>query len=279
MEGSVPYRLHLKNHLVLIGIGLSILYWVSEALIVDTLFLGGSFNLEHLIRSENPHELLMRLEVVIVLVLFSVYAQGVVNRLKRAEEAQLQLASIVENSVDAIDSKALDGTIVSLNPGGERLYGYTEEELRGRHISVLAPPDRLDELQEILQKVRRGETVTEYETERVSKGGRRIPLALTISPVRDRAGEIVGTSAIARDISERKEAEERLRASEAEMRALFAAMTDVILEIDSEGRYLKVAPTNPSLLYKPSEDLVGKTLHEVMPGEQADAFLEHIRRA
>ncbi len=185
----------------------------------------------------------------------------------------------MENSIDAIDSKALDGTIMSLNPGGERLYGYKEEELKGKHVSVLTPPDRLDELEGILQRVRRGETVTEYETERVSKSGRRIPLALTVSPVRDQTGEIVGTSAIARDITERNETEERLRASEAELRALFAAMTDIILEIDSEGRYLKVAPTNPSLLYKPPEDLVGKTLHEVMPTEQADAFLEHIERA
>jgi two-component system sensor histidine kinase/response regulator len=204
--------------------------------------------------------------------------RGIAER-KQVEGAQLRLASIVENSIDAIDSKTLDGNIVSVNPSAQKLYGYSEEEIEGKHIFVLTPPDRREEMTQILERVRRGETVTEYETERVSKEGRRIPLSLTISPVKDAAGSIVGSAAIARDITERKETEERLRASESELRALFAAMTDVILEIDSEGRYLKVAPTNPSLLYKPSEDLVGKTLHEVMPTEQADAFLEHIEHA
>ncbi len=81
------------------------------------------------------------------------------------------------------------------------------------------------------------------------------------------------------EVTERKEAEERLQASEAELRALFAAMNDVIVVLDSEGRYLKIAPTNPSLLYKPPEDLVGKTLQEVMPAERAGVFQSHIRRA
>jgi PAS domain S-box-containing protein len=85
--------------------------------------------------------------------------------------------------------------------------------------------------------------------------------------------------ASARDITERKRAEAALQASEARLRALFAAMDDIILVLVSERRYREIAPTNPSLLYKPPEDLVGKTLHEVFPKEQADAFLEHIRRA
>jgi PAS domain S-box-containing protein len=97
--------------------------------------------------------------------------------------------------------------------------------------------------------------------------------------VRDAEGEPVRVIGSMMDVTERRRAEEALRTSEAELRALIAAMTDVILVLDIEGRYLKVAPTNPSLLYKPSDELVGKTLHEVMPGKQADVFLEHIRRA
>src|ERR671916_3418602 len=81
------------------------------------------------------------------------------------------------------------------------------------------------------------------------------------------------------DVTERRRTEEALRTSEAELRAVFSAMDDVILVLDAEGRYLKVAPTNPSLLYKAPDELVGKTLHEVMPEKQADAFLDHIGRA
>ena len=97
--------------------------------------------------------------------------------------------------------------------------------------------------------------------------------------VRDTAGEPVRVIGSMMDVTERRRAEEALRTSEAELRALLAAMTDVILVLDVEGRYLKIAPTNPSLLYRPSDELIGKTLHEVMPAEQADVFLEHIRRA
>jgi PAS domain S-box-containing protein len=97
--------------------------------------------------------------------------------------------------------------------------------------------------------------------------------------VRNAEGEPVRVIGSMMDVTERRRAEEALRSSEAELRALLAAMTDVILVLDIEGRYLKVAPTNPSLLYEPSEELVGKTLHEVMSEDQADVFLEHIRRA
>ena len=97
--------------------------------------------------------------------------------------------------------------------------------------------------------------------------------------LRDASGEPARKIGSMMDVTQRREAEERLRASEAELRALFAAMNDVILVLDAEGRYLRIAPTNPSLLYKPPDELVGKTLYEVMPAEQADAFLDHIRCA
>jgi PAS domain S-box-containing protein len=97
--------------------------------------------------------------------------------------------------------------------------------------------------------------------------------------VRDANGEAVRMVGSMMDVTERRKTEEALRASEAELRALFAAMTDVILVLDADGRYLKIAPTSPSLLYRPSEEMIGKTLHEVIPEEQAATFLGHIRRA
>ena len=162
-------------------------------------------------------------------------AKDVTER-NRAEEAQARLASIVENSVDAIDSKTLDGTIVSLNPSAEKLYGYSEEELKGKQISVLLPPERLDEMMEILEKVGRGETISQHETVRVSKDGRCIPTSLTVSPVRDSNGNIVGASTIVRDITERKLVEQELRQAKEEAEAASRAKSDFLANMSHEIR-------------------------------------------
>jgi two-component system, chemotaxis family, CheB/CheR fusion protein len=127
------------------------------------------------------------------------------------------LAAIVESSDDAIVSKALDGTITSWNPAAERLFGYTAEEAIGRPISTLAAPDRKNEMPAILERIRRGEKVEHYETVRRRKDGSLIDISLTVSPILDEKGRIVGASKIARDISDRKRAEERQRILSAEL--------------------------------------------------------------
>jgi two-component system, LuxR family, sensor kinase FixL len=113
-------------------------------------------------------------------------------------------ASIVEHSGDVILGKTLDGIVTSWNPGAEKLYGYTAAEMIGRPVSVLVPPDRHDEVPQILERLRRGGAVTDYETQRVTKAGRQIDVSLRISPIRDSSGALIGASTIARDISERK---------------------------------------------------------------------------
>ena len=134
-----------------------------------------------------------------------------VTERKRAEEVQARLAAIVESSEDAIVSKTLDGIIRSWNAGAERLFGYTAAEAVGRSITLIIPPERLDEERVILERLRRGERVEHFETVRVAKDGRRIDISLTISPVRDAEGRVVGASKVARDITERKRTEEALR--------------------------------------------------------------------
>jgi PAS domain S-box-containing protein len=132
-----------------------------------------------------------------------------VTEVRRAMEARLHLAAIVESSDDAIISKDLEGTITSWNRGAEGLFGYTAEEIVGRPLGILVPPDHPNELPALLERLRRGERIDHLETVRVRKDGRRINVSLTISPIRNATGRIVGASKIARDITAVKEAERR----------------------------------------------------------------------
>jgi PAS domain S-box-containing protein len=130
---------------------------------------------------------------------------------KLAEEAAVQLAAIVESSDDAIIGLGLDGVIQSWNAGAERIYGYNAAEVRGRPLSLLVPPDRPDEVSEILARIAHGERIEHFETVRLRKNGTRIDVSLTVSPVKDGSGRIVGTSSIARDMSDRIKMEAELR--------------------------------------------------------------------
>jgi PAS domain S-box-containing protein len=139
-----------------------------------------------------------------------VVAHDITER-KRAEEVNSRLAAIVESSNDAIIGKTLDGIVTSWNRGAQNIYSYSVEEIVGKPISVLAPPDRYNEIPRILEKVRRGARVNNYETVRLKKDGARIDVSLTVSPIRDSSGTVVGASTIARDITERKRVEETQR--------------------------------------------------------------------
>jgi PAS domain S-box-containing protein len=132
-----------------------------------------------------------------------------VTEARRAAEARRYLAAIVESSDDAIVGQTLDGRIASWNRGAERLYGYTAAEVVGQPLAVLVPPDHADELPAITARVHRGEAVEHFETERVRKDGTRVDVSLTVSPVMDAEGEVVGASKIARDITARKEEDRR----------------------------------------------------------------------
>ena len=128
---------------------------------------------------------------------------------KRVEEAGQRLAAIVESSDDAILSKNLDGIIMSWNRGAERLFGYSADEMIGKSVTILIPAERQDEEPHILGRIRRGERIEHYETVRLRKDGSLVDISLSVSPVKDAAGKVIGASKIARDITERKQAQAR----------------------------------------------------------------------
>jgi PAS domain S-box-containing protein len=143
-----------------------------------------------------------------------------VTERKQTEEVRVRLAAVVETSDDAILSMSLDTVITTWNQGAERMFGYTAEEIVGKSVTILIPPDRVDEEPAILERLRRGERVEHYETLRVRKDGVALNVSLTVSPIANANGTIIGVSKILRDITQRKQAEESLRRSEEDLRAL-----------------------------------------------------------
>lgn len=134
--------------------------------------------------------------------------------MSKAEEEKALLAAVISGSDDAIFSKTLDAIITSWNLGAERMYGYTAEEIIGQPVALLVPADKPDEVPTIMRRILAGESLDHYDTVRRHKDGSLIYVSLTVSPIRDRRGEIVGASTIARDTTSRRLAEEALRASE-----------------------------------------------------------------
>jgi PAS domain S-box-containing protein len=163
-----------------------------------------------------------------------------ISERRRADEAQGRLAAIVASSDDGIISKDLNGIITSWNAGATRIFGYTPEETIGRHITLLIPPELHQEENKILARLRRGERIEHFETVRVAKSGRVLDVSLTISPVRDSKGQVIGASKIARDISDRKRIEDALRESQAQLTLALESSRTAIFDwdiVDKRGKW------------------------------------------
>jgi|GEM_PF-1115786 len=194
-----------------------------------------------------------------------------ITQRKESGEVQRYLAAIIENSDEAIIGKSLDGTITSWNKGAQQLYGYTAGEMIGRPVTVLAPLEKEEEITDILRQIRQGNTVQLPETVRVTKSGRRLDVLLTVSPIRDSAGHVIGASAIAHDITERKRSQMALQ--------------------ESELRFRTMADTAPVMVWMSGADMIctffnkawldfrGETLeHELGHGWVEGLSLEDVKR-
>jgi PAS domain S-box-containing protein len=195
-----------------------------------------------------------------------------VSERKRAEESRALLAAIVESSEDAIVSKSLDGVIHSWNAGAERLFGYTAREAIGQAITLIIPPERIDEERAILRQIRGGERVKPFETIRLAKGGRRVEISVTVSPVRDGAGRIIGASKIARDVTERKEAEKARRDSEARYRAIVEASPECVKLVSRDGTLLQMNTSGLKMIEADESTALGACVYDVIAAEHRDVF-------
>ncbi|HYM75042.1 MAG TPA: PAS domain S-box protein [Candidatus Dormibacteraeota bacterium] len=219
---------------------------------------------------------MMTVFTIVLLASLTAWCGFTVDRNERerldGQETVDRLASIVTSSSDAIFAKTLEGVATSWNPGAEAIYGYSAEEMIGQSISVSIPPDRRQDFDGIMEKIARGERVEHYETTRLKKGGRTIHVSLSISPVLDKAGHVVGASTIARDITERKQAEQSLRDSESKYRTLFDSIDQGFCTIEMvfdgnnqpvDYRFLEV---NPAFERQTGiENAGGRRMREIAP--------------
>ena len=196
-----------------------------------------------------------------------------VTERKQAERTTSLLAAIVDYSDDAILSKKLDGTITSWNQSAERMFGFKAEEAVGQHITLIVPWERRSEEEDILRRLARGERVEHFETVRRRKDGSYLDVSLTISPIRDEAGKVIGASNVARDVSERKRTEVALRESEERFRAIFETTPGCVKLVSSDGTLLQMnRPGLQMVGARSADEVVGRNIYDLIAPEDRDRF-------
>jgi len=188
-----------------------------------------------------------------------------------------EFAAIVESSTDAVIGKNLDGIITSWNLAAEKIFGYREEEALGRSISMLLPPEQLEEENRIMERIRRGERVETFETVRMRKDAVLIQIAATISPIRNADGQVIGASKIARDITAAKHSEEALRTSENNYRLLFESNpTPIVLYERDTLAFLAVNEAAVRLYGCTREEFLKMTFNDIAIPEEVPGFVERL---
>jgi len=189
---------------------------------------------------------------------------------RKPEEILRQIELVVENSYDAIIAETLDGVIASWNGGAEKMYGYTLEEAVGRQVSFMIPPEYKDSVVELMNKVRAGEVVADYDSVRLRKDGSRIDISLSCSPIKTNEGEIIGASIVERDITKRKEMEEKLR----QIELIVENSYDAIIGETLDGLVTSWNGGAVKMYGYTAQEVIGKSVLFMLPAErQSDVAL------
>ncbi|MGH7972970.1 MAG: PAS domain-containing protein, partial [Limisphaerales bacterium] len=186
-----------------------------------------------------------------------------VTEQRRAHEASVRLAAVIEHSGEVIVTKNLDGIIQTWNASGERLFGYRAEEIIGKSVTILFPPERLKEEDHILGNLRQGKTVERLETIRVAKDGRRIPVAVSVSPLRNSEGELTGASKVIHDITDLVAAREALIREKELLATTLASIGDAVVVTDAYGHVTFLNEEAERLTQWKAADATGRSLPEV----------------
>ncbi len=195
---------------------------------------------------------------------------------KRLERQESQLAAIVESSEDAIIGENLDGIIISWNKGAERIHGYRAEEVIGKAVSILVPPEGSNETVQIMERLKHGESLEQYETVRITKSGEHIYLSLTVSPIRHENGSIVGASVIGRDITESKRVQEALRRSQQRLQSIISSAMDAIITVDSSQRILVFNNAAEQIFRCAASEAIGQPIDKFIPQRFREGHGQHI---
>ncbi|MBA2402489.1 MAG: PAS domain S-box protein [Bradyrhizobium sp.] len=218
------------------------------------------------------------LQAKLVRLLGTLRREAASERSLRTERDRL-FTAVVESSNDAIITTSLEGIITAWNRAAERLFGFVSIEAVGRHIDLIIPPDRSNEVRNILEQIGHGERIEDYETLRINKDARTVDVLLTISPIWSASGEIVGASEVARDITENKRTQKALNQEIEERQRIFETSHDLIFVTDRSGNFIQVSPSAKAILgYDPAEMIGNSAIHFIHP-DDLDSTRNEMRAA
>jgi two-component system sensor kinase FixL len=224
-------------------------------------------------KGDMAHDLMLLQIFMMSVAITGLLLGGAVSEYKEAEKARNLLAAIIQSSDEAIISKTLGGIITSWNTGAEKLLGYTENEALGRHVDFIVPPDRQEEEKEIIRKLSTGEKIGHLETVRIAKNRNKIDVFLSLSPIHDSPGNVIGASTVVRDITERKRSEEKLQLAmaqsqlyQAKLENILDNLFDGLITMDENGTVESYNKACERIFgYRP-EEVIGKNIKMLMPG-------------
>jgi len=264
IDGLMHGITNVLPHLLYIPIILAAYYYPRRGIpftfLLSALYCGAVF----VFYPANMDVLTAALARVVVYIVIAAVISFLSNRMHHDTQMCRRLVSIVASSGDAIIAETFDGIITDWNASAEKLYGYSAQEIKGKSVTILLPPDKLDESQFLLQKIQNGLPVDRYETERLTKTGKKIQVSLSLSPIKNVKGELVGASVIAHDISDKQLLQDEILQAKIEWERTFEAVPDMIAIIGRDYHIVRVNKSMADRLGMQPEDTVGKTCYELV---------------